>query len=127
MWLAHCRDKCSELGVSPLSRSSVHIEPAGQGIEGSGAPRTRMAPVNICARWNANVVLTAHHVNDQAETVLMQLLRDLVYEVYLAWMLEIAQLTPLGNPDLMIARPLLGEGRETFEAYARFTRLPYRG
>ncbi len=124
MWLAHCRDKCSELGVA-FESQRVHIEPAGQGIEAAARRGRYMAIGQICARWNAHVVLTAHHVNDQAETVLMQLLRGSGVRGLSGMDARNSAATLLGNPDLMIARPLLGEGRETLEAYARFHQITH--
>ena len=70
-WADFCEALCARFGV-PLSvhRVVVHRDdPAG--IEGAA----RAARQQVFAQLNADVVLTAHHQNDQAETLLLQLLR----------------------------------------------------
>jgi tRNA(Ile)-lysidine synthase len=64
------------------------------------------------------LLLTAHHQDDQAETVLLQLLRGSGV-AGLAGM-ETANTAPdlLGDPDLVMARPLLALSRAELESFA---------
>ena len=68
---------------------------------------------SLIASGRANVVLTAHTLDDQAETVLMKLLRG-------AWLEGISAIAPaLEIPGGRILRPLLGVRREGLRAYLR--------
>lgn len=72
-WAAHCESVCAELGV-PLQVLRVRVDHAGgRGPEGA-ARAARLAAFR--ASLNANEVLAlAHHRDDQAETILMRLMR----------------------------------------------------
>lgn len=68
---------------------------------------------NLIASGRANVVLTAHTLDDQAETVLMKLLRG-------AWLEGISGIAPaLELSGGQILRPLLGVRREDLRTYLR--------
>lgn len=70
-WARHCRRLCRGLGV-PLSVRRVQIASRqGRGIEAAA----REARQGIFTRVHADVIVLAHHLDDQAETVLLQLLR----------------------------------------------------
>lgn len=72
-WAQHCRDVCDALSV-PLLIESVSIdEDADQSIEHL-ARQARYAVLEKALK-TGEVLLTAHHQEDQAETVLLQLLR----------------------------------------------------
>lgn len=71
VWAAFCEQLCATQGV-PLNIHKVTLardDPAG--IEGAA----RAARHAVFAEIDADFVLTAHHQNDQAETLLIQLLR----------------------------------------------------
>jgi tRNA(Ile)-lysidine synthase len=71
-WARHCAAVCTELAV-PMATARVAVEPAGDGLE-AAARR---------ARWGAyaqalagdEILVLAQHLDDQAETVLLRLLR----------------------------------------------------
>lgn len=71
-WERHCRETCEALGV-PLASTSLEVHAAGQGLE-AAAREARFA-------WfreqldSGDVLLLAHHQDDQAETLLLRLLR----------------------------------------------------
>ena len=70
-WAAHCKSVCASLSV-PLTVEHVTVDQqAGTGIE-SAARDARFASLD---KVDANVILLAHHALDQAETLLLQLLR----------------------------------------------------
>lgn len=71
----------------------------------------------------ASVVVTGHHRDDQAETVLLQLLRGSGPDG-LAAMPEMRAMRPGGRVRLV--RPLLGASRSSLEAYARRHGLAWR-
>lgn len=70
------------------------------------------------ARVGAEVIVTAHHLDDQAETVLLRLFRGTGPDGL--------QGIPERSPDGRIARPLLGVSRDEIERFARQHRLTWR-
>ncbi len=71
-WAMHCRARCAELGVELLT-VCVQVAPDGRGIE-AAARAVRMAAFEA-ALDDDEVLVLAQHRADQAETVLLRLLR----------------------------------------------------
>ncbi len=72
-WAAHCRRFCDALGV-PLRVIHVDVDRgSGQGLE-AAARQARYAAIRD-ALQPGEVLVTAHHRNDQAETFLLRALR----------------------------------------------------
>ena len=69
-WAAFCRRVCKRLGV-PLSVRKVKVQRSGEGLEAAA----RKARYEVFAKLDADCIALAHHLDDQAETVLMNLLR----------------------------------------------------
>jgi tRNA(Ile)-lysidine synthase len=69
---AHCEALCAAWNV-PLQVRRVTVTPSGQGLE-ADARRARYAALAEAVP-TAAVLVTAHHAGDQAETVLMRVLR----------------------------------------------------
>lgn len=116
-WLAHVDQAAAALGVVPDHRR-VAVEKGGSGIEAAARKLRYRALGEMCHAHGVPVLLTAHHLDDQAETVLLQLLRG-SGPAGLSGM-DAANGAPelLGNPDLVMARPLLPLARAELEAYA---------
>ena len=70
-WADFCEALCARSGVSLKVHRVVIQRDDPAGIEGAA----RAARHQVFAQLDADVVLTAHHQNDQAETLLLQLLR----------------------------------------------------
>lgn len=98
-----------QLGV-PCTVLNVHVPNTDQGLEGEARiQRYRAIEAAIApGEW----VLTAHHDDDQAETILARLARAAGSSA----LLGIAALRPFGEGFL--GRPLLGLGRADLLAYA---------
>src|SRR5262249_1832299 len=71
VWAAHCSNLASKLGV-PLDTIKVKV-PRGGSLE--AAARDARYAALADALQPGEVLLTAHHQDDQLETVLLQLLR----------------------------------------------------
>jgi len=111
-WARHCRTLCRRL-VVPLEVVRVKVDRAsGMGIEGAA----RQARLRVFRAQDAQVLVLAHHQDDQAETVLLQLLRG-------AGARGLSGMLPVSGADATeggprIVRPLLEVSRAALEQYA---------
>lgn len=110
-WAAACAESCRLLGV-PLETAALALAPArGESVE-AAAREARYAA--LAARLGEGErIVTAHHRDDQLETVLIQLLRG----AGLAGLAAMPARAPLGRGIHL--RPLLAFERAELEAYAR--------
>lgn len=123
-WLANCESRCATLGLAFEARRVV-LESTKSGVE-AAARKLRYAALGaLCRAHGVRLMLTAHHLDDQAETVLLQLLRG-SGTAGLSGM-DAANAAPelLGNPDLTMARPLLPVSRGELEAYVAAHAIAY--
>jgi len=98
----------------PLHVERAHPVPASE----DEARRARYAFLeDVRRRVGAKLVLTAHHADDQAETVLFRALRG-------TGVAGLAGLPARREPGIL--RPLLEVWREELEAYASRVKLPWR-
>lgn len=108
-WAAHCTQVCQSLEIE-LRVCRVCVESNGQGLE-AAARAARYGALR--AEMNTgDVLVTAHHRDDQAETVLLQLLRGTGLRG-LSGMRELSTFAP-GH----LWRPLLRTPRSELRAYA---------
>ena len=114
-WPAHCRELCAELSV-PLQVEYVQVAP-GASLERAArdaryaALAARLAP--------GDVVLTAQHRDDQAETLLFRLLRGAGVQGLSA--MPVSRRLGAG----CLARPLLNCSRAELLAYAHKQQLSW--
>jgi len=110
-WERACERTCARMGV-PLSVESVRVDVSSPaGLEGA-ARAARYA--SFAARREPFVAL-AHHLDDQAETVLLQLLRG----TGLKGVSAMPQLRELKGTGVKLFRPLLEFSRAQLGEYAR--------
>src|SRR5918995_5702563 len=69
-WAAFCRRLCKRWGV-PLTVRRVKVAKGGKGLEAAA----REARYQVFSKVKEDCLVLAHHLDDQAETVLMNLLR----------------------------------------------------
>jgi tRNA(Ile)-lysidine synthase len=117
-WRAHCEAASNELGIG-FDHRAIAVDRTGSGVEAAARKRRYAALGEMCRVHGAHLLLTAHHLDDQAETVLLQLLRG-SGPAGLSGM-DSANRAPtlLGDEQLVMARPLLGVSRAALEAYAQ--------
>jgi len=122
-WEQHCRRLCAALEVPLLVRRVRVPQEPGRSLEAQ-ARQVRYAAL-MRALSPGELLLTAHHQDDQLETFLLQLLRG----AGVAGLAAMGEYTRLGRPtqgstgqrlgDRWLLRPLLAEPRSELEAYAR--------
>lgn len=110
-WLGHCRNECERLGVAFDARHIRLSRQAERGTEEAARLSRYAALGELCRAHHVRLLLTAHHQDDQAETVLLQLLRGSGVAGLSG--MEPVNAAPglLGDPDLRIGRPLLAVAR----------------
>ncbi|MBA3678295.1 MAG: tRNA lysidine(34) synthetase TilS [Sphingosinicella sp.] len=107
---------CDRIGC-PHSILPVRVEPGGEGIQGE-ARRARYAALEDWAdRCGIGLVATAHHADDQAETILMRLQRG----SGLSGLAGIRSARPLGSA--LLIRPLLDWTRDELSEIVRAARV----
>jgi len=110
-WSAHCAAIAEALGIELITRS-LKLKPVpGQSLEAIAREARYTAFAD--AIGPGDVVVTAHHADDQLETVLLRLLRG----TGVRGLTAIHALSPLG--DGWLARPMLGFLRADIEAQAK--------
>jgi tRNA(Ile)-lysidine synthase len=106
-WAAHCEATCKSLGI-PLTVVRVTVEDCKKlGVE-AAAREARYAALRSHTEANNATIALAHHARDQAETVLLQLLRG-------AGPAGLAAMPEHAPP---FARPLLQVSKNAIDAYA---------
>lgn len=115
-WGEHCAALCANLGV-PFSAQSVTVVVEGEGIE-AAARRARYDAL-FAGLETDEALVTAHHLDDQAETILLNLMRG-SGPAGLAGMAAVGQ-----RGERFLLRPLLAVPQEKIRAYAVATRLSW--
>ena len=115
-WARHCREICAQLGIE-LQVETVSVTPDGEGLE-SAARRARYAVFERLVGDN-EVLLQAHHRDDQIETLLLRQLRG----SGIAGLAAIPDKRALGKGHLL--RPLLNCARSELVAYAQHNGLQW--
>jgi tRNA(Ile)-lysidine synthase len=116
-WSKHCQQNCLQLDI-PITVEKVVINNTNtQGLE-AAARDARYAALAKHVRAGC-VLLTAHHQDDQAETMLLQLMRG-------AGVPGLAAMPTITNfADGKLARPLLNISREEIKKYALTNNLQW--
>lgn len=117
-WLAHCRREAGALGVSFDAREVVVKDVADHGTEQAARLARYDALAEMCGQHQVTVLLTAHHQDDQAETVMLQLFRGAGLRG-LGGMAAMHEDHELLGEGIAVLRPLLECSRAELEHYAR--------
>ncbi|HEC28290.1 MAG TPA: tRNA lysidine(34) synthetase TilS [Gammaproteobacteria bacterium] len=109
-WPGHCTRLCSELDT-PLEMLAVDASP-GQGESPEAAARNARYQALATLMNEDEALLTGHHLDDQAETLLLQLMRGSGLPGLAAMPAE----SPFSSG--LLIRPLLGFSRDELKQYA---------
>src|SRR2546422_4905960 len=116
-WAEFCAELCGKSQV-PLQLEAADLGPyRNLGLEGAA----RQARHEVFARLEADFVVLAQHRDDQAETLLLRLLRG----AGLRGLAAMSRLRPLPGARARLLRPLLEVSRAEIEAYARLRGLEW--
>ncbi|MFC0402919.1 tRNA lysidine(34) synthetase TilS [Paraburkholderia rhizosphaerae] len=114
-WLAHCEEHAAALGVSFAARHVDVRRDPGVSLEAAARDARYRALDALCDSEHVRRIWLAQHADDQAETVLLQLLRG-------AGLAGLAAMAPEYRPAgaaVTRVRPLLHVLRAQLEDYAR--------
>ncbi|TDO96402.1 tRNA lysidine(34) synthetase TilS [Marinomonas balearica] len=114
-WVEHCRHSCGSLQI-PLVVEKVTVSSSGSFENAARDARYQAFSKHLQAR---DVLLQAHHANDQAETLLFRLERG----TGLKGMAGIPNIRQLN--EAVIWRPLLHYSRSQLEEYAALNQLSW--
>lgn len=113
-WAEFCTQLAQQYLI-PIEVKRVHVMPKKMGIEAAA----RQARYQALQNTSATMILTAHHRDDQIETLLLALLRG-------GGARALASMPICGNfHHKILARPLLSFSRATLEAYAHQHQLKW--
>jgi tRNA(Ile)-lysidine synthase len=115
-WEAHCATIAGRWGIS-FQVDRVSVAPSGQGAE--AAAREARYRVFTSGMIKGDVLLMAHHLDDQVETFFLRLMRGAGLQGMSGMPLE----RPLGAGILL--RPLLDVAQESLLDYAAACALPH--
>ncbi len=111
VWASFCAEFCKKLNI-PLIVSKVKVSKnSGLGIESTARDARYKALLN----GDADLLCVAHHQDDQAETLLLQLARGA----------GVKGLASMGAVNNKLLRPLLDVPRRTLEVYANVHKLTW--
>ena len=111
-WASFCEQQCQQLQV-PLQMSHVQVEKnPNLGVEATARRLRYEALFNaVVADVTPAFIVTAHHEDDQAETLMLQLMRG-------AGVKGLASMAAI-DPVRRLLRPLLGITRQQLHDYAK--------
>ncbi len=116
-WLAHVQSQCKQLNL-PFDARKVSVTSVDQhGPENAARLARYDALSSLCTAHQVELLLTAHHQDDQAETVMLQALRGAGLPGW-SGMADLQRDHALLPPTVTLARPLLDCSRKQLEQIA---------
>lgn len=124
-WQQHCREQCAQLDVDFDTCNIALDDSEKSGIEEAARIARYRALGQLCRQHDVGLLLTAHHLDDQAETVLLQLLRGAGVAGMSGMDSAHSAASLLDNTHLLLARPLLAVARTALEAHASACQIAF--
>lgn len=124
-WQSYCESVCAKLEV-PFESSRVQVNQYGKsGIEADARAKRYVALGEMCRKNGVSLLLTAHHQDDQVETILFHMMRGSGM-VGLSGMTAISHAPDLLKDDIIcLGRPLLQLSRASLSAWAEEKTLSF--
>lgn len=116
-WLTHCERDAAALGVAFDAARVTLPDVAEHGVEQAARLARYRALGELCKKHGVSLLLTAHHRDDQAETVLLQLFRGAGLRG-LSGMAAADDAHALLGVEVLLGRPLLDCRRSELEQAA---------
>lgn len=123
-WADHCRIQARRFGVILEVANVLVADSRKRGVEEAARIARYNALGDLCRSKGVPLLLTAHHRDDQAETVLLQLMRGAGMPG-LSGMPAFQTQHELLGVDIALGRPLLDLSRHELEQYALQFDLPH--
>lgn len=117
-WLSHCVADAERLGVGFAAERVAPDDRKSLGVEQAARIARYHALGELCRRHGVKLLLSAHHQDDQAETVLLQLFRGAGLQG-LGGMGELNDHHGLLGQGVFLGRPLLDRARGELEQLAQ--------
>ena len=124
-WLSHCQIQSERAGARFFALKVNVAENQKDGIEAGARAKRYFALGQLCLENQIPLLLAAHHQDDQAETVLLQLLRGSGVAGLSGMDLFNFAPTLLGNSTTLLARPLLSQSKQVLKNYAELCEIQY--
>ncbi|WP_353431475.1 tRNA lysidine(34) synthetase TilS [Polynucleobacter sp. MWH-UH23A] len=123
-WLLFCEKLAKKYQIK-FDFRLLHLgnQKSSGNLEGRARKARYEALAELCEQYGIADLLLAHHQNDQAETILLQLLRGSGV-AGLSGMPNARELR-LSNKQITLWRPLLNQSRAELESYAREHKLKW--
>ncbi|QWD73462.1 tRNA lysidine(34) synthetase TilS [Polynucleobacter sp. TSB-Sco08W16] len=121
-WLIFCERLAKKYKIH-FDFRLLHLNTGEGNVEARARAARYEALADLCEEYGIEDLLLAHHQNDQAETVLIQLLRG-AGVAGLSGM-SVHKHIQAGPSPLMLKRPLLDQSRAELEAYAKQHKLKW--
>jgi tRNA(Ile)-lysidine synthase len=126
-WLIFCEKLANHYKVHfDFRLLHLNTEEAKGNVEARARAGRYEALADLCEEYDIEDLLLAHHQNDQAETVLLQLLRGSgVTGLSCMPQSRVFGRGASNNQNLTLWRPLLNQSRQELEAYAKQHKLKW--
>lgn len=126
-WMQHCQQVCLDCNIEFIARKIIlsnYINTAN--LEERARIARYKALGVLCNNLNVNLLLTAHHLDDQAETVLLRLFRGCgVIGISAIDEIMYQSSSLLGASHAILIRPLLKVPRSILKQYAQVKSVKY--
>ena len=121
-WQAHCEQFCAKLGVTMIGKK-IAVDADEKGLEAGARDGRYKAFEELIASTNAqsSVLLLGHHADDQAETLLLRLMRGSGVRGASA----MSKSRTLADSGIVLLRPLLTKSKSQLQQYAMAQEFQY--
>ncbi|WP_433601847.1 tRNA lysidine(34) synthetase TilS [Candidatus Profftella armatura] len=124
-WLIHCKNTCKIYKNIIFHSFKIDLFSYKKNIEENARIKRYYALKELCQKYNIKYLLTGHNQDDQAETILLKLLRGSGISGLSGIYAINKKLPLLNNSNIILIRPLLHCSRNEIAHYAQLHSLNY--